>query len=174
MNHNFSSAPGDAVESRGRQDAQPSNQGAATDGATDFAAGAIFAAVGVAALLIGRSHPMGSAVEMGPGYVPRLLAWGLVAFGVLLAGRGAGRGLRSGVAWRLRPILTLSAAILVYALAIERLGLVLTAAATVLVTVLAQPGIGWRYAIIAVLTLPAFVALLFGWALGLPFGLWPR
>lgn len=173
MTHNFASTPGHAVELREPED-QPSHDGAPAGGVADLVAGVIFAGVGVAALVIGRNHPMGSAVEMGPGYVPRLLAWGLVVFGVLLVGRGAVTGLRSGIELHLRPIVTLSLAILVYAAGIERLGLVLTAAATVAVTMLASPGIGWRYAIIATLTLPAFVALLFGWALGLPFGLWPR
>jgi Tripartite tricarboxylate transporter TctB family len=179
MTENRSSTPGRAAEARGRQEDLPPNDAAGRDGAqaggvADLVAGAIFAGFGVAALVIGRNQPIGSAVEMGPGYVPRVLAWGLAAFGVLLAGRGAMAGLRSGIEWHLRPILTLSAAILVYAFGIERLGLVLTAAATVLVTALAQPGIGWRYTAAATLGLPVFVALLFGWALGLPFGLWPR
>ena len=38
----------------------------------DFVSGLMFAGWGIAGLWIARDYPMGSALRMGPGYVPRL------------------------------------------------------------------------------------------------------
>ena len=47
----------------------------------DFYAGVLFMSFGLAALVIARSYPLGTAARMGPGYFPRVL-------GILLLGIG--------------------------------------------------------------------------------------
>ena len=92
----------------------------------EAAAGTLFLVIGAAALWIGRAYPMGTAVNMGPGYMPRLIAWGLV----LLGAAGIARGVIVG-GWRppqamLRPLAVITVAILVFAqeMVPHRVGLV--------------------------------------------------
>ena len=47
----------------------------------DLGAGAIYVALGLAAVLIARGYTFGSGSEMGPGYFPTILGWILVALG---------------------------------------------------------------------------------------------
>ena len=57
-------------------------------------------AIGALAIIAGADYQMGRAAQMGPGYVPRLLGYGLVVFGLLIAAKGLSpvEGLRVGLA----------------------------------------------------------------------------
>jgi len=94
---------------------------------TDVLAGLLFIAIAVFGLWVSRHYPVGTALRMNTGYVPRLLCWMLLGLGVIVAVQG----LRSGAptikplhaAWR--AVLSVTAALLAFAFAVERLGLVL-------------------------------------------------
>ena len=47
-------------------------------------AGLMFVAVGALGLWISRDYPIGTALRMGTGYVPRLLCWVLLGLGVVI------------------------------------------------------------------------------------------
>ena len=51
---------------------------------TDLRAGVIFVALGISALALGADLTVGTAADMGEGYVPRAMAVALLAFGTLL------------------------------------------------------------------------------------------
>lgn len=161
-----------------RQDpSEPAGQVApppAGDGFMETAAGALFLVVGAAALWLSRHYAIGTAVDMGPGYLPRLVAWGLV----LLGAAGIARGVVVG-GWRppvvmLRPLAFLTIAILVFAQSIDRLGIVVTCIVTVVVAAAAERAARWREVPVIALGLAAFCALLFGYALNLAIPVWPR
>ena len=62
----------------------------------ELIAGLVFAAFGIAGLWIAADYPRGTALRMGPGYMPMMLSWGLVLLGAVIAIRGllrAGAGL---------------------------------------------------------------------------------
>jgi hypothetical protein len=146
----------------------------AGEGFMEAVAGALFLAIGAAALWIGRNYPMGTAVNMGPGYLPQLVAWGLV----LLGAAGIARGVLVG-GWRppsvmLRPLACISIAILVFAQTIDRLGIAIACAVTVAVAAAAQYAARWHEVPAIALGLAAFCALLFGYALNLSIPVWPR
>lgn len=72
----------------------------------------------------GRELNVGTAFRMGPGYLARLLTWILFGFGLLLLARAF---LLHGPAlapWPLRPIGLVLGAMAVFALTVERGGLV--------------------------------------------------
>src|SRR5260370_7830881 len=48
----------------------------------DFWSGILLAAVGVAAVVIARDYPFGTALRLAPGYFPSVLGGGLALFGV--------------------------------------------------------------------------------------------
>lgn len=151
----------------------------------DFWSGLLFAAFGAAALLFGRDYPMGTPVRMGPGFFPLALGGLLLLIGLVLVvkavlrGRGAeGRGgfgaLRGPGGWaRWRAAFCLTAAVLVFALAVRPLGFVLATFLTIIVAAAAGPGFHWRETPLLGLAVAGFATLLFVLLLGLPFALLP-
>ena len=93
----------------------------------DVLAGLLFMAVAAFGLWVSRDYPVGTALRMGTGYVPRLLCWVLLGLGALILVQGLraavrGRCARSRPAWR--AVIAVTAALVLFALSIERLGLV--------------------------------------------------
>ena len=85
----------------------------------DFWAGLMFIGFGIAAIVIARDYPMGSAMRMGPGYFPTWLGGIMMLLGVVITAmstRIQGEGI-SGFAWR--PMIALFTAFLVYGMAME-------------------------------------------------------
>jgi putative tricarboxylic transport membrane protein len=95
----------------------------------DVLAGLLFCAIALLGLYLSRDYPIGTALRMGTGYVPRLLCWILLALGALILVQGLRepRGERtasSGVpAWR--PVVFVTMGLVFFGLSIERLGLVI-------------------------------------------------
>lgn len=138
----------------------------------DLLAGLLFVAFGAAALYFGQGYAFGAATRMGPGYLPTVLGWMLVAIGAIIAIRSL---LVSGVpipTIHLRPQIMIIAALLAFALVIERLGLLAAAAAVVVLASLAtREARPLETIVIAILT--AFAAVgLFIYLLGQPMAPW--
>lgn len=147
---------------------------------TDFAAGLLFLALAALGLLASADLPMGSAVRMGAGYVPRLLSLLLAGFGVVVLGGAilagpAGDGEdRSIGRIPLRPLLCVVVVPLLFSLLIDRLGLVATVAlATVTASIASPESRRWESAGLAA-GLAIFCLALFVWALAIPVPAWPR
>ena len=152
----------------------PGADTASDEGAKSVLSGAIFAAFGGAALWIGAAYPIGTAVRMGPGYLPRIVAWGLVALGAAAMLRGALAGGRRLPSFALRPIASIALAVVAFALAIDRLGLFVASVLSVVIAAAGEAAPRWRQAILIALGLAIFCSALFGWALGLAIPVWPR
>jgi Tripartite tricarboxylate transporter TctB family len=139
----------------------------------DIVAGLMFVAWGAAGLVIGRDYPVGTALRMGPGYVPRLLCWGLVLTGLALAAKGAFAGGEALARWHLRPLVLVSAAILAFAALIVPAGLVPAALAVVVMGALAGPEFRLGEVAALAIVLAAAATALFVHALKLPLNVWP-
>ncbi|WP_117195619.1 tripartite tricarboxylate transporter TctB family protein [Rhizobium terrae] len=142
----------------------------------DHAVGILFVGIGGIAVYLGLDYGFGSLSEMGPGALPVLLGTTLFIFGVALilqttmanAGAAATALIPRG---EIRPFLTILAALLVFGLLIDRLGLLPGVAALV--------GIGWladkrgraRELPILVLAIVAVILGIFHIGLGIPFHL---
>ncbi|WP_332692588.1 tripartite tricarboxylate transporter TctB family protein [Devosia sp.] len=84
----------------------------------------MFIGFGLAAIIVSREYPMGTAMRMGPGYFPTYVGGLLILFGVILAAQAfvsKGEGV-TGFAWR--PVLVLSAAFLVFGFAMDHIGFI--------------------------------------------------
>src|SRR5262245_5014992 len=99
----------------------------------DVLAGLMFIAVAVFGLIISRDYPIGTALRMGTGYVPRLLCWILLGLGIVVLVQGLRAVEPRGAptpgttpAWR--PVFFVTASLVIFGLAIERLGLVVSIA----------------------------------------------
>jgi hypothetical protein len=98
----------------------------------DFLSGLMFIAFGFVALYWGTRLEMGTAVEMGPGYVPRMLAYTLVVLGGVISGSSLLVGSASVEALQWKPITLVTIGIFCFAFLFERAGLFPAAVALVL------------------------------------------
>ncbi len=89
----------------------------------DFWSGLMFAGFGMLALTMGSNLAVGTAVRMGPGYVPRMLSYILIALGLVILVRSIvapGDGIER---LRWKPITMITIGVVVFALLFETAGL---------------------------------------------------
>ena len=136
----------------------------------DVASGMFFIAVGV---LYGgiawHSLPMGSSLEMGPGYFPIVLSGILIVLGVIIAGHAlfAGKGHETPfgvVPWR--GLIMLSLATIVFAAFIEDLGLLPGVFVAVFLASLSSENSVVRNVVIS-LSIALFCTAIFGYGIRL-------
>jgi hypothetical protein len=130
--------------------------------------------VGIAFVVLARNYRLGTPARMGPGFFPTILGGILAALGLTLAIPAL---LRDGdrLAFpRLRPMVAILIAIIVFALLLAPLGFVLAAAALILIAGLAEPELRPLEHVGLTLFLIAFSVAIFVVALGLPMNLWPN
>ena len=113
----------------------------------DVLFGLALIAAGAGGIALAADLPFGNAVRMGPGYVPTLLGWLTIAFGVANMLRGAMVGGPALAAWSLRPLLAVSAAIGLF-MAVDRIGLVAAVVGVTLVACLGERETRWAQAIV--------------------------
>jgi Tripartite tricarboxylate transporter TctB family len=138
----------------------------------DFWAGILFVLFGCVAIWIGRNYAFGTLTRMGPGYLPAVLSWALVAIGGVLTVRALALDGPAIEPSRVMPQLFILAAIVVFALTIERLGLALAVALVALTAAFASRDMRWLEALALALGLAALCVLLFVHLLGQPFTVW--
>ena len=146
----------------------------------DVLAGVMFIAVAAFGLWLSRNYPVGTALRMGTGYVPRLLCWILMGLGLAIALQGLRErdeplqpGATAGVLARLIPVVVVTASLVAFALAIEQLGLALAIALLVGIGALVAPGIRLWEAVAAAIVLTVLSWAIFILGLGLAIPLWP-
>lgn len=135
----------------------------------DFWAGALYLALAMAVLWIGRNYETGSSARMGPGYFPTALGMLLGLFGVASIARSF---LRDGepiapFAWR--PMLLVLGSVVLFALLVTRLGALIALPCMIVMAALAS-----RHSrldaksLAALFGIVAFCLLVFIKGLGLP------
>jgi hypothetical protein len=143
-------------------------------------AGLMFMSVAALGLWLSRDYPIGTALRMGTGYVPRLLCWILLGLGAVIFVQGmyeartrgvrtAGRG---GSAWR--PLICVTLSLLVFALTLERLGLVIAILLLTGIGSLAARNLRPIETAVAALALIALSWGIFIVGLGLTIPVWPE
>ena len=139
----------------------------------DFWSGVMFCGFAAVALLAARGYSLGSAGKMGPGYFPLLLGGVLAALGVILIARSIAIAGEPLARFHVLPLVVVAAAVCLFGVMIEPLGLVVSLA--VLTILSAAAGRPFRPLEAAALTvaLIAFSIGVFVYALGLPFNIWP-
>jgi putative tricarboxylic transport membrane protein len=146
-------------------------------GRKDVLSGLMFMAVAIFGLWASRNYPIGTALRMGTGYVPRLLCWILLALGLVIflqglraqAERGAFAGERH---WR--ALIFVPASLLVFAAAMSRLGVVIATILLVGVGSLAGREIRPLEVIGSAIVLVFLTLAIFIWGLELPIPVWPE
>ena len=137
----------------------------------DFWAGLFLIAIGAAAIILARNYAFGTALRMEPGWFPTVLGALMILFGLytLVAGLRSGEKLEGS--WSLRALIVLPIALVLFGLLIDRAGFI--PAMLVLVFGSALAGSEFRpiEAIAFAIFMTALCAVVFVWALGLPYPL---
>lgn len=140
----------------------------------DLVAGLFLIAFALLARYLAQDLSMGRLVRMGPGYLPVALAWVLGGLGVLIAARGFLIDGPKLEPWAWRPLIALCAALVAFALTLQRGGLVVAIVTATAVSSLAAPGAKPVPTLLLGLGLSALSTVLFVWLLGLPLTVWPE
>ena len=143
----------------------------------DALAGLMFIAVAVFGLWASWNYRIGTALNMSTGYVPRLLCWMLLALGIVVLVLGLRardeRGAFAG-AEHWRAIVFVPGSLLVFAFAMDRLGVVIATCLLVAVGSLANRDLRPLEVIVAAVVLALLTVGIFVWALSLPIPIWPE
>ncbi len=141
--------------------------------------GVMFCAIAIFGLWVSRDYPIGTAVRMGTGYVPRLLCWALLALGLLVLVQGA-RDARvvgeyeSQAPWGWRAAIFVTGSLVVFGLTLEWLGLIISILLLIGVGAIATPILRPLETFIAALVLIALSWAIFIFGLGLTIPVWPE
>ena len=142
----------------------------------DVLSGLLFIAIAAFGLWASRNYPVGTALRMGTGYMPRLLCWLLLGLGVIVLVQGlrqhAERLRTSAQGWRAVMSVTLS--LVAFGLSIERLGLVLAILLLTGIGALATRALRPVETAIAALALIVLSWSIFIFGLGLTIPVWPE
>jgi hypothetical protein len=143
----------------------------------DVLSGLMFMGFAVLGLWLSRDYPMGSALRMGTGYVPRLLCWILLGLGVVILLQGLRMADRLRVeepARLVRVAVLVPVSLLAFALTINRFGVVVATVALVGLASLAGRGLRVVEVAAVALVLTALTIGIFVWGLGLTIPVWPE
>lgn len=138
----------------------------------NLGAAGILCLIGVLGLVFGSDLEVGTAAQMGPGYFPMVLSWGLVFFGVVSFLRALTVEGPPIAIPTLRPIAFILAAVLVFGGLVQVLGMALIGAVIVVIAAYAQTKVGLKETALLAIALSAFAVGVFVYALGLPLSVW--
>ena len=134
----------------------------------EFWAGVIYAAIGIAAIVIGRDYGMGSAMKMGPAYFPTILGTLLAAIGAICIVRSLLVSGKPIDAFALRGLAMVIAAIVLFAMLARGAGVIVAIVVLVMVSARASVKFSWSQSIALAVGLVAFSGLVFVKGLGVP------
>ncbi len=139
----------------------------------DVAAGLFFIALGALGLVLGWDYVFGTSARMGPGFVPKILCWFLIAIGVGVLAVGLLANSEVMERWSLRPLAAVLASVLVFAGLIETGGLVPATIGMVLTAAVGSTETRWLETVIVSVVLAGAAVLIFIKALGLTMNVLP-
>jgi putative tricarboxylic transport membrane protein len=139
-------------------------------------AGLMFMAIAALGLWVSRDYPIGTALRMGTGYVPRLLCWILMGLGAAIAVQGLREkdAPPERTSWQqLMPIVIVTTSLVAFAMAIEQLGLVLSILLLIGIGAIAARDLKLWETLVAALVLIVLAYVVFILGLGLTIPVWP-
>ncbi|MPZ44233.1 MAG: tripartite tricarboxylate transporter TctB family protein [Betaproteobacteria bacterium] len=137
----------------------------------DFLAGLLMMGVGAAGFYMALDYPFGSALRMGPGYFPRVLAGILVAFGLYVGIRGFRFPERVEGIWGWKPLALITVAFWIYGWLMDHAGFIPSLIVLFAISTLAGHEFRLKEVIILMIVMITFAWAVFIYGLGLPYPL---
>ena len=137
----------------------------------DFLAGLLMISVGAIAFYMALDYPFGSALRMGPGYFPRVLAGILMTFGLYVMIRGIKSGEKVEGAWGWKALAMITLAFVVFGWLMDRIGMIPSLVIMFFLAAFAGHQFRWLEVTILTVLMTAFAWAVFIWGLGLPYRL---
>ncbi len=134
----------------------------------DFWTGIIFLCIGLAAIIIGRDYPMGTAGRMGPAYFPTILGGMLALIGLTAVVRSFFREGEAIDKFAVKQTILIVAGVLLFGFLIRGAGLVAAIFAVILFSAYASSKFKWTYGIALAAGMTVFSVAVFVKLLGLP------
>lgn len=121
----------------------------------------------------GMRYSFGSLARIGPGFIPVMVGLGIAFLALLVFLRGKGEDVQPN-APVLRPLLWVSAAIMIFTVLLERFGIVPTAIAMSILAIFADPRTGIKTAllVLALVVVLAVSIFHFGFRIPIPVLRW--
>jgi hypothetical protein len=139
----------------------------------DLLSGLFFLAVGLFLVGVGRNYPLGTLLRMGPGYFPILVGALMALIGLALVVQSFLRPGEKASRPALKPLAQVTVSLFVFAVTLDRLGLVLATVILIVLSRLASPLGSWRGTAVLSVVMVATAVLIFHTVLDLPLKLWP-
>ena len=139
----------------------------------DFAAGVMFALIGLGALYIGADYAMGTPQRPGTGVLPRILAWCLIGTGGLLIIKALISGDSRVGSWAWRPLICVTLATISFGMLVDSAGLVVAMAVSLWLCALGTAETRWIEFLVFLAIMIAIGVGLFVWLLGMPIPVLP-
>jgi hypothetical protein len=139
----------------------------------DFVAGILFAAVGIAAIVIAANYPLGTAARMGPGYFPRILGILLILLGSALALRALKLQGAPIPRWHWRPVVVVLGSVVLFGLIVNSVGLALSTILLIVLSSAASPEFRPKESVVAGIALAVLSVAVFVIGLKLQLPIWP-
>jgi hypothetical protein len=137
----------------------------------DFLAGLLMIVIGAIAFYMALDYPFGSALRMGPGYFPRVLAGIFIAFGVYVGLRGLRTKEKVEGIWGWKALALITLAFFVYGWLMDRIGMIPSLVVLFFVSALAGHEFRLKEVIILTVVMTTFAWAVFIWGLGMPYRL---
>lgn len=139
----------------------------------DFLAGLMFTGVGLFGLYLTSEHELGTAARMGPGYFPTGVNGGLTLLGLTIMAKAFVAVSESfrGIEWR--PFLFIIGATVIFALLVDRIGLLVSIGALVVLCRLAEKPFKPAEVLLLAAGLAVASIAIFYYGLALPFRILP-
>jgi len=138
----------------------------------DFWAGLVFVSFGAAFIALALQYRLGDLHRIGPGMFPTLVGALLVGLGLIIAARALAFDGPPIERIHARPLFVSLLAIVLFALALQWLGLIAAIAVLVLVGAHASREVRLLQTLALAAFLIVFAVAVFVWLLGLPLPLW--
>lgn len=145
------------------------------DNSRQFYTGLLFAAVGVAAIVLSGTYGYGTLLNIGPGFLPSLVGGLLTLIGIGMVVRSWSRD-RSQfrvARWQIKPILIVTVSILGFSALVDSTGVFVSSVFLLVVGSLAGSVRSKREIALMALLYPLAIVALFVYGLNMPFRVWP-
>jgi hypothetical protein len=142
----------------------------------DFWSGLMFIAIGVGFAWGATNYSFGSAARPGPAYFPFGLGVILAVLGLFVLFKGLTLEVRGGDKigdWPFKPWIVILGAVVIFGLALPRLGMIITLPLLIGIASLASGEFRWKEVLINVVVLTLGCWLVFIKGLGLTIPVWP-